>query len=153
MEEKEEIRERMKRFLEQKGMSVPVLASRMGVQRSSIAHILSGRNKPSYDLIRRFLEAFPEIRAEWFILGKGEMFKTPVQETLFESTDLSIHSKQSEKEEPENIEVTDVDMLEKKKEKQENVEDISIKGKSNVRKIILLFENGTFQAYDPEEPQ
>ena len=45
-------------------------ATKIGVQRSAISHILSGRNKPSLDFLIKIYDAFDEINLEWLILGK-----------------------------------------------------------------------------------
>ena len=49
------------------------LARKIGVQKSSISHVLSGRNKPSYTFLSKLIKAFPEINLKWFISGEGEM--------------------------------------------------------------------------------
>lgn len=51
-------------------------AQRLGVQPSSVTHILNGRNKPSLDFIIKIINAFPEISIEWLLLGKGNMLKS-----------------------------------------------------------------------------
>jgi transcriptional regulator with XRE-family HTH domain len=68
------MKDRVLRFLGDKGLTATRFADIIGVQRSSISHILSGRNKPSFDFIQRFLRKFPEVNAEWLILGKGNMY-------------------------------------------------------------------------------
>ncbi len=42
----------------------------LGVQRSSISHVLNGRNKPSMDFIQKILENFPRVDAGWLITGR-----------------------------------------------------------------------------------
>jgi transcriptional regulator with XRE-family HTH domain len=51
-------------------------AEEIGVQRSSISHLISGRNKPSLEFIQKILVRFSEINPEWILNGKGEMLKT-----------------------------------------------------------------------------
>lgn len=53
------------------GESGSSFAEKIGVQRSSISHILSGRNKPSLDFILKILTAFPEVDLYWLFNGKG----------------------------------------------------------------------------------
>lgn len=62
-------------FLQTKGINPARFAEMIGVQRSSISHILSGRNKPSYDFLLKMMENFPELDAEWLLTGRGEMYK------------------------------------------------------------------------------
>ena len=53
------------------GLSGAGLADKIDVQRSSISHILSGRNKPSLDFIMKVLSAFPDVDLYWLLNGKG----------------------------------------------------------------------------------
>ncbi len=54
------------------GESASSFAEKIGVQRSSISHILSSRNKPSLDFVLKVLSAFPEVDLYWLFNGKGE---------------------------------------------------------------------------------
>lgn len=45
-------------------------ADKIGVQRSSVSHILKGRNKPSLDFIQRVITNFPRVDAHWLITGQ-----------------------------------------------------------------------------------
>ena len=44
-------------------------ATKIGVQRSAMSHILSGRNKPSLDFLIKIYDAFDDVNLEWLILG------------------------------------------------------------------------------------
>ncbi len=48
-------------------------ADEIGVQRSSISHVLSGRNKPSLGFIQKILNTYSEINAEWLVMGTGKL--------------------------------------------------------------------------------
>ena len=45
-------------------------ADKIGVQRSNVSHVLSGRNKPSFDFMEKLLLAFPRVSAEWLFTGR-----------------------------------------------------------------------------------
>ncbi len=76
--------ERIKLLLSVKNLSPAQLALEIGVQRSGISHILSGRNKPSLDFIMKILESYPEINESWLLMGNGEMLKNKSESsTLF----------------------------------------------------------------------
>ena len=66
---------RLQQFLELENLTPSQLADTLGVQRSRLSHILSGRNKPGYDFISKLLTKFPTINAEWVITGKGKIYK------------------------------------------------------------------------------
>jgi len=67
----EAITERVKKIMEDNGLSSSQMADRIGVQRSAISHILSGRNKPSLDFILKVLESFSEVSSEWLLRGQN----------------------------------------------------------------------------------
>jgi transcriptional regulator with XRE-family HTH domain len=69
--------ERIQLILKTKNISASRFADEIGVQRSSISHIISGRNNPSLDFIQKILKRFPDINSDWLIFGKGIMYKEP----------------------------------------------------------------------------
>lgn len=66
--------ERIQLILKTKNISASKFADEIGVQRSSISHILSGRNNPSLDFIQKILKRFPDISPDWILTGKGSMY-------------------------------------------------------------------------------
>jgi len=50
-------------------------ADEIGVQKSSISHIISGRNNASLDFIQKVLSSYPEVNMEWLMFGKGPLFR------------------------------------------------------------------------------
>lgn len=64
--------DRFKKLLEELKLSPSEFAERIGVQRSSISHILSGRNKPSLDFLEKILAAYPDTDVYWLITGKKQ---------------------------------------------------------------------------------
>jgi transcriptional regulator with XRE-family HTH domain len=63
--------ERIRKVIDESELSSAAFADKIGVQRSSISHILSGRNKPSLDFILKVLHAYPSVQSEWLLLGKA----------------------------------------------------------------------------------
>ena len=61
------INDKIKQVLTIKNLSPSHLADDIGIQRSSISHILSGRNRPSLDIIQRIVRRFPEFTYDWFL--------------------------------------------------------------------------------------
>ncbi len=64
---------RIELLLKQKKLNPSKFADEIGVQRSSISHIMSGRNKPSLDFILKILNSYNDINAEWLLKGVGTM--------------------------------------------------------------------------------
>jgi transcriptional regulator with XRE-family HTH domain len=65
--------QRLKNWMESEGLKSSSLADTIGVNRATISHILSGRNKPSIDFLEKLLNVFPNINANWLISGIGYM--------------------------------------------------------------------------------
>lgn len=62
---------RLKKVMDYYQLSPSAFADKIKVQRSSISHLLSGRNKPSLDFVLKVIKAFDEIELYWLLNGKG----------------------------------------------------------------------------------
>ncbi len=132
---------RLQKILTFYDLSASGLATKIGVQRSSISHIVSGRNKPSLDFIIKLLDTFEEVAFEWIISGKGGFPKsdtpTPIQKpvgNLFSDAEKINRSTSEEK--TETIQKTENPPF--------------IPNSDNLRildKIILLYKDGSFDSY------
>lgn len=69
---------RLQDIIQYYNFSASAFADKIGVQRSSVSHILSGRNKPSLDFVMKILNQFNEVDLYWLLNGKGEFPKTEV---------------------------------------------------------------------------
>jgi transcriptional regulator with XRE-family HTH domain len=67
----EDFTDRLKKLMEYHQLSASTFADKVGVQRSSISHILSGRNKPSLDFILKVTSAFKDVDIYWLLNGTG----------------------------------------------------------------------------------
>ena len=75
-----EFSKRLKLVMEYYQLSASVFADKIGVQRSSISHLLSGRNKPSLDFVLKVIKEFNEVELYWLLNGKGNFpDSTPMQ--------------------------------------------------------------------------
>ncbi len=70
-----DLKERISKVITYSELSLSEFADEIEVQRSSISHITSGRNKPSLDFLIKIKSRFPELEWEWLIEGDGEMLK------------------------------------------------------------------------------
>jgi transcriptional regulator with XRE-family HTH domain len=62
---------RLKKVMEHHQLTATLFADKVGVQRSSISHILSVRNKPSLDFILKVTSEFTDVDIKWLLNGKG----------------------------------------------------------------------------------
>ncbi|NER16720.1 helix-turn-helix transcriptional regulator [Spongiivirga citrea] len=67
----QEFGKRIKKIQEYYQLSASALADALGIQRSTISHILSGRNKPSLDFVLKVVDTYPEVELYWLLNGKG----------------------------------------------------------------------------------
>ena len=67
----EEIGSRLKQIIDEMGLNASEFSERVGIQRSSLSHLFSGRNKPSIDFLIKIKSAFPETDLEWLITGQS----------------------------------------------------------------------------------
>jgi transcriptional regulator with XRE-family HTH domain len=77
--------DRLTQFLAAEQLSPARFADVIGVNRAGISHILAGRNKPGYDFLEKFIKHFPAVNIEWFITGRGKMYKEMITPPLFPS--------------------------------------------------------------------
>ncbi len=153
--------ERILQFLNMNNISATKLADRIGVQRSSISHILSGRNKPSYDFITRFLKVYTEINAEWLLMGKGDMIKKDnsvkesekIEHDLFSHTEIKndIKSKNGKNinkdKEGNGNRLADTD----EKPSEDTVRKIKFTNVNKLVRVLLFYEDDTFEEFHPKK--
>lgn len=136
----EKFAKRLHKILEYYDLSAASFADKIEVGRSSISHILSGRNKPSLEFVMKIVKTFPEVELYWLLNGKGNFpqenktASTPSQEFQFPNEEIS--KKQVESDSAKN-----------------NLQSISnsipppTKGKA-IRKIVIFYNDGTFDAFE-----
>lgn len=143
----EDFIKRLETILEYYSLTASSFADKISVQRSSMSHLLSGRNKPSLDFVLKVTEEFPDIELEWFLNGKGSFPKdefTPTPTII--QPEIKKESKIKEDLFSNNTE-----------EKKEVFEDkktqpVSISENFNqneIERIVVFFKNGTFKNYTP----
>jgi len=140
------MKDRIIQFLNANNLNSTKFADQIGVQRSSISHILSGRNKPSYDFIEKMLLTYPKLNAQWLITGKGNMLID--QPSLFNEQKVEKNLTQRELFiQNQNEQAPVITKSEKEKEKIESNSDFSVK---QIEKVMIFYNDGTFKQYKPE---
>lgn len=69
------MKDRIILLIKAKNLTAAQFADQIGVQKSGISHIISGRNNASLDFIQKILIRYPEVNMEWLMFGKGPLFK------------------------------------------------------------------------------
>lgn len=70
--------ERIREVINYSQLSSAAFADTIGISRSGLTHLLTGRNQPSLDVAKKILVKYPEISTEWLIMGMGEMMRPEV---------------------------------------------------------------------------
>lgn len=100
--------DRIKQVMEHYEETPAGFAEKIGVNRSNLTHLFSGRNQPSLDFAKKVLTAFPEVSTEWLIMGVGNMIKSPEEMNMqprkeYVQTDLFGSIDEEETSEPEAV--------------------------------------------------
>ena len=150
---------RLQQFLAAENITQAQLADSLNVARAGVSHIIAGRNKPSYDFLTALLNRFPRLNIEWLMFGKGKMYK-----------DISDNVKITDKKQDSDLLFNDdydlfeeqvsyaqeTDFTPTKPQESSNTKILneittkdstaqSIVKQRNVKKILILFDDGTFQ--------
>jgi len=134
---------RINKLINTENLSPTKFADIIGVQRSAISHILSGRNKPSFDLMQKILTKFPRVSSEWLLMGRGDMYKTMVQQRLFDVDDKHVENNSEVKQATVNHVNTVTQVLPKEPENRIN--------DSTIERIIIFYKDKSFKEYFPED--
>ncbi len=136
---------RILEFLKAENKSSAQFAEEIGVQPSSISHIISGRNNPSLDFVMKMLDKYPSLSTDWLLFGKGQMYRDPQLNDLFRSdtNDLNYYNPVSDKEKSGLLAVEPLKTSDTQKEQNDE------SGSDKTKRIIFFFGNGTFKEYLP----
>lgn len=81
-----DIANRIQELIRKNQLNAAKFADRIGVQRSNLSHVLTGRNKPGLDFIEKVLLEFPDIDANWLISGNKQSRVAPSQAVTNENS-------------------------------------------------------------------
>ena len=149
----EDFIKRLEIILDYYSLNASSFADKIGVQRSSLSHLLSGRNKPSLDFILKILEVFPDIDLYWILNGKGTFPKNTVAFSKTE-TPIEIAVKQNDTPLPNYDDIPE-DLFSEIKNQNPILDNKKIDSQNNskqpnsdaIDKIVIFYKNGTFKCY------
>ena len=134
----QEIIARIEAIRKKEGLSAASFAQRIGVPRSTISHLVSGRNKPSLDLLVKIIDSFPEVTLDALVYGKAS---PPPQS-------ISGPDRKNEMQYQETTRQSQASLsLESLPTPPGPATPLS---KTVVRQVILLTEDGHFETYSPK---
>lgn len=156
------MKERLIQLLDLEQLSPSKFADIIGVQRSSISHVISGRNKPSFDFLQKTLKAFPGLNATWLMLGEGVMYEQmgrTVSGNLFDTPTEPLEPSE------EQIPAAREDYTESEPSGTDNetaasgesetsiptevLKDVVTASKKRVIQLMVIYDDDTFKAFTP----
>ena len=156
-------KERIEKIMLKEEMSAAVFAGEIGIQGSTLSHILNGRNNPSLDVLKKILNRFRTVSSDWLILGIGSMYRsekqsqTPtlfdnIEETTYKSVISSVNEAvksdtQFSSNQQKKSNSPEFSPLPISEAKQKNIPSSEMNSKT-VRKIIVYYNDNTFQEFE-----
>ena len=121
-------------------LSAASLADKIVVQRSSISHLLSGRNKPSLEFVLKLVRQFPEVNLYWLLNGTGN-FPSTLSEFNIPKEIISEGNKESERLSDEKT--TEIS----KTLKEQMLHSNHYYTQDEIDTVIICYKNGNFKSY------
>ncbi len=139
---------RIRKLLDSEQMNPSQFADEIKLQRSSLSHVLSGRNKPSLDFVMKIKQRFSKVNLGWLLFGDEPMF-------------LDMQNQFDIPKNPDNIENFEQSISfgtkyqdglpEDSKESQGEsklVQDLNLlQSSGKAEKVMIFFNDGTFEEY------
>jgi transcriptional regulator with XRE-family HTH domain len=164
------MKERLIQLLDLEQLTPSKFADTIGVQRSSVSHLISGRNNPSFDFIQKTLTAFPGLNAEWLILGQGAMYDQMgrgATGNLFEATEevnlvqipVDITGQgtkndvpeDSQRDKEETISSSNPDLTQVPVDIPGDLGQEDSKSPGDIVQVMVFYDNDTFRTYKPSK--
>ena len=150
------IKDRIQQIMDVKKLSSTRFADTAGIPRPQISHIISGRNKPSLEVITQILTKFTDINTEWLLFGVGEMYKKAQNPFASSSSLPSLFDnppvENTARKEPEKPpKPTNNDKITPAETSINEKPPTVIRIERNVEKIIAFYSDGTFEELEAKK--
>lgn len=144
------MREKLLNLMKSEQLTASKLAELLDIQPSGISHILSGRNKPSFDLVQKILRRFPRVNPDWLLLDKDEMYRTidiepkPAALQSISTDELDSTMQQS----PASGMTAPATNSTSASTPAQQIAAAYAPKSGNVKRVIVLFDDHTFESYE-----
>jgi transcriptional regulator with XRE-family HTH domain len=137
---------RLEIILDYYNLSASAFADKINVQRSSISHLLSGRNKPSLDFIIKVIEVFPEVDLYWILNGKGTFPKSEKNFSI-QSTKQEVTSDETNTSDLFSTDQTNSKQPFINNEIEKKSINLSNSEVKTIERIVIFYTDGSFKNY------
>ena len=143
--ENSEMKDRIAHIIRAKNLTAAEFALRLGIQPSNISHLLSGRNNPSLDFVKKLKETFPEYSLEWIIFGRGPI---TVSEPFAPVTPIEPVSTDTYDEIPVEP-MAEETLFDQPKAEEKRLDQLMPSPTGNLKQIILVYSDNSFEQLSP----
>jgi len=139
-----EFSKRLEKILDYYGLSATAFSEKIDFNRSTISHLISGRNKPSLEFVMKVVNTFEEVNLYWLLNGKGT-FPSTAEVEKNESNIASVSppsetstsaEKHVQKNDAHNFPVSEIDIN-------------SSPSSKSIDRIVIFYSDGSFKEYLP----
>lgn len=150
------MREKLLKLMKSEKLSSSRLAEMLEIQPSSISHILSGRNKPSFDFLVKILRRFPTLNPDWLLLDAEQMYRSS------DNLEQRLGNTSQKESQPQHSATTNTDHLSSGREQSaelpkenstnrpmQNIGSLPVQAKPNadIERVIVLYSDKSFEAF------
>ena len=140
-----EFADRLLKIMEYNQLSASAFADRIHVQRSSISHLLSGRNKPSLDFVMKVIKEFEEVELYWLLNGKGSYPATGPAEKILSSPIAPAPTREKRESSEVRTQAETPVSISAATEKETLLDPHD----RSIERIVVFYNDGTFKSYLP----
>lgn len=151
------MREKLLKLMKYEKLSSSRLAEILEIQPSSISHILSGRNKPSFDFLVKILRRFPTLNPDWLLLDSDQMYRQSDESAVLKDNQViapistsTIQAGSSEHR--QNNSSNDSSVANNNSTKRTTPTELPFTNNQNVNKtierVIVLYSDKSFEAFN-----
>ena len=140
-----EFADRLLKIMEYNQLSASAFADRIHVQRSSISHLLSGRNKPSLDFVMKVIKEFKEVELYWLLNGKGSYPATGPAKKILSNPVAPAPTFEKQRGSDVKTRVETSVSISEASEKESRVDP----NDRAIERIVVFYNDGTFRSYLP----
>ena len=147
-------------IMEREKVPPRVFAETIGVQQSTLSHILNDRNKPSLEVVMKVHQKYDYVNLEWLLYGKGEMMASEedaflsssnndYQPSLFDENRVNSSRESTIPENRKEMPLRNAENTPKEIVKQE-IRYIE-KPARKITEIRIFFDDNTYETFRPEK--
>ncbi|WP_321480296.1 helix-turn-helix domain-containing protein [uncultured Bacteroides sp.] len=149
-----DIKDRIKMVMEREKIPSGAFAESIGIQQSTLSHILNGRNNPSLDVVMKVHQKYNYVNLEWLLYGTGNLIEKTISSSeyppsLFDENQINLPNDAGVLEYSKEIPLGDPVKSTKEPVKQE-VRYIE-KPPRKIVEIRIFFDDNTFEIFKGEK--